>query len=85
VRLGDDGTRRLYEGLIAAAVVAVVLVARDRPGALIALVAMTAGVRPWRVVRSGATGRDLIAVLGDTGRLQAVYGVLLTVGLVLPT
>ena len=85
VRLGDDGTRRLYEGLIAAAVIAVVLVARDRPGALIALVAMTAGLRPWRVVRSGATGRDLIAVLGDTGRLQAVYGVLLTVGLVLPT
>jgi len=42
-------------------------------------------LRPWRVVRSGATGRDLIAVLGDTGRLQAVYGVLLTVGLVLPT
>lgn len=84
VRLGDAGTRRLYEALIAVALVAVVLVARERPWALIALVSLLAVVSPLRAVRGGATGNALISVLGDTGRAQAVYGVLLTVGLILP-
>lgn len=84
VRLGDAGTRRLYEALIAMALVAVVLVARDRPWALIALVSLLAVVSPLRTVRGGATGSALISVLGNTGRAQAIYGALLTVGLVLP-
>jgi 1,4-dihydroxy-2-naphthoate octaprenyltransferase len=34
-------------------------------------------------VRNGARGRDLIAVLGGTGRLQLVFGALLALGLLL--
>ena len=40
-------------------------------------------VRPVRLVRSGATGRELIAVLKDTGRLELGYAVLLALGLAL--
>jgi hypothetical protein len=34
-------------------------------------------------VRSGASGSELIAVLGSTGRVQLVYGLAVTLGLVL--
>jgi 1,4-dihydroxy-2-naphthoate octaprenyltransferase len=38
-------------------------------------------IAPVRLVGQGADGRGLIAVLGQTGRLQLVYGSLLTIGL----
>ena len=40
-------------------------------------------VVPIRRVLGGAVGRDLIAVLGATGRVQLAYGALLTLGLAL--
>ncbi|MBI5089216.1 MAG: 1,4-dihydroxy-2-naphthoate polyprenyltransferase [Actinobacteria bacterium] len=82
VRLGDRRTRALYVALVAAAFVTVVVVAvTDRPAVLIALAASVAAVPPVRTVLSGATGRDLIAGLAGTGRLQLVFGLLVTVGM----
>jgi 1,4-dihydroxy-2-naphthoate octaprenyltransferase len=79
VRLGDTATRRFYVGLIAVAFGAVILV--GVPLALITLGAVGVALDPVRRVLGGASGRDLIAVLGSTGRLQLAYGLLLTVGL----
>jgi len=83
VRLGDARTRVLYVGCLVVAFAGVAVVAIDRPGALLALVALPLAVRPVRRVTDGARGRDLIAVLGGTGRLQLVAGALLAVGIVI--
>jgi 1,4-dihydroxy-2-naphthoate polyprenyltransferase len=81
VRLGDLGTRWFYVGLVIVAFGAVVASASWRLSALLALVAVVAAVPPIKVVRSGAKGRDLIAALAATGRLQLVFGVTFAIGL----
>ena len=84
VRLGDRRTRWLYVALIAAAFVLVVVVAAsDSAPLFIALAAAVAAVQPIRLVRGGASGRELIAVLAATGKLQLAYGLLVTVGMIL--
>jgi 1,4-dihydroxy-2-naphthoate octaprenyltransferase len=81
VRMGAQGTRRLYAALVAAAFVAVAVIGLVRPWALIALGALPAAAPPVRRVLAGAAGRDLLPVLRDTGRLELVYAVLLGIGL----
>ena len=82
VRLGDPGTRRLYLGCVGVALVVPVLVAAGGyRWALLALGGVALAVSPVRTVLAGATGRDLIPVLRDTGRLQLAFGLLLAVGL----
>lgn len=81
VRLGDGGTRALYVSLVAGAFVLVPLLALRRPWALVALLALPLAARPMQRIAGGATGMALIPVLGDTGRLQLVFGALLAVGL----
>ena len=83
VRLGDARTRLLYTGLVVLAFAGVAVAAAWRPLALLGLLALVAAVPPVRVIRRGAVGRELIAVLGGTGRLQLVYGALVTLGVVL--
>jgi 1,4-dihydroxy-2-naphthoate octaprenyltransferase len=84
VRLGAARTRWMYAALIAAAFVAAVVCAIIwRPFTALAVVAVPLAIVPVRRVLRGAAGRDLIAVLGETGRLQMAYGVLTTVGLIL--
>jgi 1,4-dihydroxy-2-naphthoate octaprenyltransferase len=39
-------------------------------------------VAPVSAVRRGASGRDLIKVLGATGRLQLAFGLAASIGLV---
>jgi 1,4-dihydroxy-2-naphthoate octaprenyltransferase len=46
-----------------------------------ALVALPIALGPIRRVMGGAGGRDLIPVLGDTGRTQLAFGLLLAVGI----
>ena len=84
VRLGDGPTRVLYQGLIAAAFVAAIVAAFvwRLPAALVIL-AVPLGLRPVAMVRAGATGRELIGVLGATGQLQLGFGALFTIGLAL--
>jgi 1,4-dihydroxy-2-naphthoate polyprenyltransferase len=84
VRMGDAGTRRFYLLLLLVAALAVVEVGvTATPWALLALGSVLAAIVPVRAVVSGATGRELIPVLGATGRLQLVYGVAMTIGLVI--
>ncbi len=81
VVLGDHRTRLLYTACIAVPFCVVVALALARPLSLLALAALPLALAPVRQVRDGATGGSLIAALGQTGRLELAYGVLLTLGL----
>ena len=85
VRLGARSTRLLYAGCVlgALAMAVVVAVVTNRPWAAIALASGVASASPLRTVFSGAEGRSLIPVLAGTGKLQLLYGLLLSIGLVL--
>ena len=84
VRLGDQRTRVLYVALIASAFVCALTSALAwRPLTALAVLAIALAVAPVRRVVRGAAGRDLIAVLGETGKLQLAFGVLSAVGLIL--
>ena len=83
VRLGDPATRKLYlacVGLGVAGCIAIALAAH-RPLALAGLATFAVLGRPVKAITSGAKGRDLIAVLGGTGKAQMAFGLLTTVGL----
>jgi 1,4-dihydroxy-2-naphthoate octaprenyltransferase len=83
VRLGDQRTRVFYVLLLVGAFVAVPLVAgiNRRPAGALALVAIVVARKPVTEVLGGARGKDLIKVLGATGKVQLVYGLLFTIGL----
>ena len=83
VRLGDRRTRQLYAGLLTAAFLVVLALAVVTPWALLGLLALPLALRPATLVRSGTTGRELVPVLAGTGRLQLVYALLVTAGLLL--
>ena len=53
----------------------------SRPAGALALMTVVFAQKPVLLVLQGAKGRDLIPVLGLTGRVQLIFGVLLTVGL----
>lgn len=83
VRLGDRRTRFLYTALLAGAFIAVPPIAglSGRVAAAVALPAVIIASRPVTKVLEGARGAALIPVLGATGRLQLIFGVLFTAGL----
>jgi 1,4-dihydroxy-2-naphthoate octaprenyltransferase len=81
VRLGDARSRALYQALLVVPFLVAVLASFSYPGALLAVLAIPLALRPLTLVRGGAVGRDLVAVLQATGKLQLAYGVLLAVGL----
>ena len=83
VRLGDGATRRLYSACLVLAVGTPLVMTVSRPWAFIGVLAAVAAVRPIRLVRGGAAGRDLVAVLQDTGRVQLLFGALLALGIAL--
>jgi 1,4-dihydroxy-2-naphthoate octaprenyltransferase len=83
VVLGDRRTRLLYAACTALPFTITLALAAPHPWALLALLAAPLSVPPARRVMAGATGPELIAVLGETGRLQIAFGVLLAVGLAL--
>ena len=83
VRLGDHRTRWFYVCLLGLAFVLAVVAAFDRSWVLIALLSLPLAAVPSKRVLAGAVGMDLIPVLGETGRLQLVFGALATVGLAL--
>ena len=78
VRLGDRGTRRLYEALLVGTAITTVAVAALLSWWIVtALVVFALGIAPLRAVRGGATGPALIPVLKSTGTLVLVYGLVL--------
>ncbi|TDC85383.1 1,4-dihydroxy-2-naphthoate polyprenyltransferase [Actinomadura sp. 7K507] len=83
VLLGGPWTRILYAACTALPFMFVLVLAAPHPWVLIALLAAPLSLPPTRKVMNGATGPDLIPVLGETGRLQIAYGVLLAIGLAL--
>ena len=83
VLLGDRLSRRVFAAMIGIAYVAVVVIGVRHPWALLAIASVPLAVPPLRTTLRGAQGRDLIAVLGATGRLEFVYAALLCIGLVL--
>ena len=83
VRVGPRRAPWLYVGSLVGVGLGVVAVAAVRPVALVALVALVLAVKPSRAVLAGAQGRDLLPVLGSTGRLQLAVGALLALGLLL--
>ena len=83
VRLGDARTRMLYVGCEVVAFASLLVVAVERTGALLGLLALPLAGLPARRVLRGAKGPKLIAVLGETGRLQLALGALLAAGIVI--
>jgi 1,4-dihydroxy-2-naphthoate octaprenyltransferase len=82
VRLGDARTRVFYTALVAATFVLVVIGAVVwRPAALLGLAAAPFAVPAVRRIHGGASGKDLIPVLGETGRTQLIFGLFVTLGL----
>ena len=81
VVLGDQRTRVLYTICVAVPFAVAIASAPVAPLTLITLAAAPLAAAPVRQVLHATTGRGLIAVLGQTGRLQMAFGLLLTVGL----
>ena len=84
VVLGEPATRRLYVTLMVVAFVLVVAwTVTQTIWAMAALVGLPPALRATAIVRAGGTGRDLIAVLRDTGVAELLYAIGLTAGLVI--
>jgi 1,4-dihydroxy-2-naphthoate octaprenyltransferase len=85
VRLGDRRTRLLYAVLVAAPFVLLPFIAglSGRIIGALAFAAVPLTTRPLTAVLGGARGPGLIPALAGTARAELVYGVLLSVGLVI--
>lgn len=84
VKLGDLRTRWLYVLLLVGAFLCLIPVAGLAAiGATFAFIGIPFARKPVERVLGGATGPDLIPVLGATGRVQMIFGALLTIGLAL--
>lgn len=82
VKIGDMRTRVLYTVLMAVPFLIIPpLAAFGRIGAVVALVGIPFGRKAVLRVLEGATGADLIPVLGATGRVQFIAGMALAGGL----
>ena len=86
VRLGREGTRRLYVLLVAVAYVALVVTlgANDGPrwGAL-GLLSLPLAAEPVRAVLTRTDGPSLNGALAGTGALLGVFSLLVSLGLVI--
>jgi 1,4-dihydroxy-2-naphthoate polyprenyltransferase len=83
VRLGDTGTRRLYQGLLALAAVLTLVLTAASPWCALGLVATPLALRAAAPVRSGRLGAELIPVLRDTGLTLLVWSVAVAAALAL--
>jgi len=81
VMLGDARSRTVYVASLLVSFAVALAMTPARPLAALTVIALPLAVGPIRAVRSGASGRALITALGQTGRLQLVFGAALTVGL----
>ena len=83
VRLGDTGTRRLYQGLLAVAAVLTLALTAASPWCAVGLVATPLALRAAAPVRSGRLGPELIPVLRDTGLTMLVWSIAVATALAL--
>jgi 1,4-dihydroxy-2-naphthoate octaprenyltransferase len=83
VALGDRRTRWLYVGLVILPYALVATLGFAVPWSLLALLSAPLAIPLVHRVRAGATGRDLVPVLANTGRVELIYAALLALGLLL--
>ena len=83
VRMGDKRTRIFYVITMTLPFVMVPFIAglSERPLAALALLVVVLARYPVQKVLEGASGSGLIPLLGSTGRIQLLFGALLSVGL----
>ncbi len=79
VRIGDRNARRMYVVLLILAHFAAV--ATLIPTVLLTLLALPMSLSISRQVLSGISGKELIPILGKTGKLQMVFSILFAIGL----
>lgn len=75
VRLGDAGTRVLYQSLLGLAAVLTLALMWATPWCALGFVAAPLALKAARPVRTGKGGRDLIPVLRDTGLTMLVWSI----------
>lgn len=85
VRLGDARTRLLYQGLLIAAGLLTIPLAWATPWCLAGFVAVPMAAKAAGPVRRGATGRELIPVLRDTGFTMLAWVIPVALALALAT
>jgi 1,4-dihydroxy-2-naphthoate octaprenyltransferase len=79
VRIGDRNARSMYFALLALAHLAAI--ATLIPTALLTVLALPMSISVSKQVLSGISGKELIPILGRTGKLQMVFSILLAIGL----
>jgi 1,4-dihydroxy-2-naphthoate octaprenyltransferase len=79
VRIGDRKARLMFVSLLLVAHLAVI--ATLIPTTLLTLLALPMSNSISRQVLSGISGKELIPLLGKTGKLQMVFSILLAIGL----
>lgn len=83
VVLGDWGTRRLYVGLQVVAALCTLAASLQAPLVVFAFACVPISWAASRTVLAGATGRNLIPVLRDTGLIELVWALGFSAGLLL--
>ena len=83
VRIGDLRTRQFYYFLLFASAVAIVILSLNRLSSLLGLFGLISALPAIRKIQRGASGKDLIPVLGITGRTQMLTAILLSIGIVI--
>jgi 1,4-dihydroxy-2-naphthoate octaprenyltransferase len=78
VRIGDRNARLMFVSLLLVAHLAVI--ATLIPTTLLTLLALPMSISISRQVLSGISGKELIPLLGKTGKLQMLFSILLAVG-----
>lgn len=78
VVMGDKATRDLYKWLLFFVLVMAVALSFFSPYYLLGLVALPLISKSVRAVSNGATGPALIQLLANTGRIQIIYGLALS-------
>ena len=84
VRLGDAKTRELYRACVLVGFFMPLAMNFSETGpesAFIGLFAILSARRPLQVIRSGATGADLIPVIADTARMLLLFAGMLSVAI----
>jgi 1,4-dihydroxy-2-naphthoate octaprenyltransferase len=79
VRIGDRKARLMFVSLLTVAYLAVIVTLI--PTTLLTLLTLPMSISISRQVLSGISGKELIPLLGKTGKLQMVFSILLAVGL----
>lgn len=83
VRIGDLRTRQFYYYLLFGATFAIMILSLNHLSSLLGLFGLIAAVPAIRKIQRGASGKDLIPVLGITGRTQMLTAILLSIGIVI--